>query len=273
MKDPLEQNDFVACLASMAAGLNVPAAPDQRTNQQLVAKMERRSKRSTASSFPKSWSKRTMQRVMTVAAALIVMVGVVSFSAFRTGSSGAVFAAMIERVNAIRTVSFNLRAEFKDADDANIESTFTVAYPWTRVTATVDGEKVVGISNAEQQKQLILFESLKRAQLRDMKGASKIFAESNIVERLRNLRKEEAEYLGKEQLDSVDLHKYRQQNKGDWYTIWIDPTTQLPVQVESSDPAGTFTVKYSKFEWDPSVDVSQFTLVPPAGYDVTDNTK
>jgi len=48
--------------------------------------------------------------------------------------------------------------------------------------------------------------------------------------------------------------KYRQETKGDYYTVWIDPATNLPVQMKIADAAepsaATTSATFSNFQWD-----------------------
>ena len=51
-------------------------------------------------------------------------------------------------------------------------------------------------------------------------------------------------------------------------TIWVDPQTRLPVQVEIAGKAGDkrFRSTICDFELDPKLDESLFSLEPPQGY-------
>jgi outer membrane lipoprotein-sorting protein len=79
--------------------------------------------------------------------------------------------------------------------------------------------------------------------------------------------------LGKESVGGVEALKYRQEKKGDYYTVWIDPTTALPVQVNISDAQSSVGTTFSSFHWDVPVDSFQLTLEPPAGYTITSKTE
>ena len=208
-----------------------------------------------------------MQKVMSIAAVLaVVAIGVLV--ATHSAGSGSAFAAMIDRINQIRTVRFEMQTEVKDADeDLHLQSAVTLAKPWMRFETTMNGQKVVRITNTAEGKMLTLFENSKTAKLGSAKGRPAL---SDAVEKLRNLPKQGAESLGNESVGGIETLKYRQETKGDDYTVWIDPMTKLPVQMKVvSDEAGeTTTVTFSNFQWDVPVDPSQMTLVPPAGYEV-----
>jgi outer membrane lipoprotein-sorting protein len=278
---PEPSHDPVARLAAVAAQLEVPPGPDESTKQRLVAAMEERSNRSAAPSFLKPRKFRTMQKLMSVAAVLVLMLGVWGATILTTGGQSTAFAAMIDRIAAIQAARF--RFAFQSAEGPNdkiaFDSIITLAHPWVRMEATFNDKeaglndmKSVRIYNSDQQKVLTLFESLKTAQLRPAPGVPKAFEQSNFIQRMQNFPKTDAEFLGNEKTGEVECLKYRQVHKGDIYTLWINPATNLPVRIELSNPAATYSLTYSNFEWDLPIDPTQLTLEPPAGYKVDDNT-
>jgi outer membrane lipoprotein-sorting protein len=277
MNDPREeQGDVLAQLAEAFAGQAVPHGPDEAMKQRLIVAMERQSNRSTADHPVRLWRGWTMRKTIGVAAILLVMVAVGGFFGSRPGSPGTAFAAMIDRIKDIRSVRFVMRNEFKGPNPPpNMESTITSITPWTRIEATVVGQKVVSITNSDQRKTLTLFEGLKTATLNDEKDSPAGSAKSNFVDTLRSLPKERAEYLGKEQIEGVEAMKYRYQHRGDFYTVWIDPTSKLPIRILGTDTAdassAAITSTFSNFKWDVPIDAAFFTLEPPAGYTVSPN--
>jgi outer membrane lipoprotein-sorting protein len=277
MNDPREQQgDALAQLAEAFAGQTVPHGPDEAMKQRLIVALERQSNRSTADQPLRLWRGWTMRKTIGVAAMLLVMVAVGGFFGSRPGSSGAAFAAMIDRIKDIRSVRFLMRNEFKGPNPPpNMESTITFMAPWTRYEATVVGQKVIGITNSDQHKTLMLFEGLKTATLNDEKADSAGSGKSKFVDALRSLPKEGAKYVGKEQMDGVEAMKYRYQHKGDFYTVWIDPTSKLPIHILGTDTADASAAKitsnFSNFKWDVPIEAAFFTLEPPAGYTVSAN--
>jgi outer membrane lipoprotein-sorting protein len=272
MTEQSREQDMLARLADAFAGQAVPAGPSEAVKERLKATLEQRSKRSAVLQPVRTWRGSTMQKVMSIAAVLaVVAIGALVMS--RPGNSGSAFAAMIDRINEIRTVRFEMQSDVKDADEnLHLHSTVTLAKPWMRFETTALGQNVVRITNTDQGKMLTLFETSKTAKLGSSKGRPVL---SNAVEKLLNLPKQRAESLGKESVAGIEALKYRQEAKGDCYTVWIDPATNLPVQmkVDAVEPAGeTTAITFSNFQWDVPVDQSQLTLVPPAGYEVKSGT-
>ena len=273
MNEQPKEQDMLARLAEAFAGQAVPTGPSEVVKERLMATLEQRSKSSAVASPVKTWRGSTMQKVMSIAAVMAV-VAIGALVATHPGSSGSAFAAMIDRINDIRTVRFEMRNKLKDAeDDLDFQTIVTLAKPWARFEGTVSGQKVIRITNAEAGKVLTLFENSKTAQLSDSKGKVAQLKANDVMEKLRNLPKQGAQSLGKESVGGTSALKYRQEAKGAYYTVWIDPATNLPVQMtiaDAVDPsAATISGTFSNFQWDVQVDPSQLTLVPPAGYEVT----
>jgi outer membrane lipoprotein-sorting protein len=270
MSEQPREQDMLARLADAFVEQAVPAGPSESVKERLKSTLEQRSKRLAVFQPVSTWRGSTMQKVMSIAAVLAV-IAIGALVATRPGNSGSAFAAMIDRINEIRTVRFDMRSEVKDAnEDAHFLSTVTLAKPWARFESTVDGQKMIRITNANDGKTLTLFENSKKAKLGSSKGRPAL---SDLVDKLRNLPKQGAEFLGKESAGGVEALKYRQETKGDYYTVWIDPATNLPVQMTIADalkPSATTTsATLSNFQWDVPVDQSQLTLEVPAGYEVT----
>ena len=187
---PGDPNDVLTRLTGALAAQPIPTGPDASLKQDLIATLERQSKRSIAPRDRNLRSGWTMQRVLKIAAAFLMIVGVSGFVMTRSSGSGSVFAAMIDRVNEIRTARFNMRSNMKlDDGPTTIDSTITLASPWTRVDANMDGLKATKITNSEQHKTLMLFEHSKTAKLSDNTGAPQKLQQNDVVARLRSLPK------------------------------------------------------------------------------------
>ena len=277
MNDPREQQrDVLAQLANAFAGHSVPPGPNEALKRRLIVVMEQRSNRSTADQPVRLWRAWTMRKTISVAAILLVMVAVGSFFGSCAGSPGTAFAAMIDRIKDVRSVRFVMRNEFKGPDGPpNMESKFTAMAPWTRVGVTVFGQNVTSITNSDQHKTLMLFEGAKAFMLNDEKIGPAGPGQNNFVEKFRRLPREGAEYVGKEQMDGVEAMKYRFQHEDEFYTVWIDPASNLPIRLLATDTAeassATDTMSFSKFEWNVPIDAAFFTLEPPAGYTKSPN--
>jgi outer membrane lipoprotein-sorting protein len=89
---------------------------------------------------------------------------------------------------------------------------------------------------------------------------------------LRNLSTEHAKFVGNDKIDGLPALKYEYQHRGDFYTLWLDATTKLPLRIEyaNTQDASQADVRttMSNFVWDAPVDETEFSLEPPAGYEM-----
>ena len=89
------------------------------------------------------------------------------------------------------------------------------------------------------------------------------------VQHLRNLVQKKGEPLGAKTFGKVQTQGFRvKDDTGYETTIWVNPQTRLPVQVEVTGKAGDtpFHSTIRDFELDPKLDDSLFSLEPPPGY-------
>jgi outer membrane lipoprotein-sorting protein len=276
MNDSQEpRDDVLGRLTDAFVAQAVPPGPTDAVKQRLIGELERQPNRSVARRPERPWRRWTMLKTMSVAAVLLVMVAVGGYFSGGHGGSGNVFAAMIDRINEIRSVRFSMELDADEADKIPaMQSTITSVPPWTRQETVANGLKVVRITNSEQHKTLTLFEGLKTATLGESKGPEA--KRTNFVDGMRQLPKAGAEDLGKDQIGGAEAQKFRYQHKGDYYTVWIDPASKLPIRVlmmNKLDPsAATIKVTFSKFEWNVPFDAELYTLEPPAGYAVSSNS-
>ncbi len=89
------------------------------------------------------------------------------------------------------------------------------------------------------------------------------------VQHLRNLAQKKGEPLGEKTFGKVQAQGFRvKDDTGYDTTIWVDPQTRLPVQVEITGKVGDtpFHSTMRDFELDPKLDDSLFSMEPPPGY-------
>jgi outer membrane lipoprotein-sorting protein len=89
---------------------------------------------------------------------------------------------------------------------------------------------------------------------------------------LRNLANIKGEPIGKKQIGEVEAQGFRILKNGISHIAWIDPKTRLPLVIEHTLHTGDkdVTIIMSDFVFDAPLDDALFSLVPPAGYKVTE---
>jgi outer membrane lipoprotein-sorting protein len=108
---------------------------------------------------------------------------------------------------------------------------------------------------------------------------------ANPIEKLRQLKNDDAEPIGQEEIDGRKTQVYRLKKpdvfmdlrlgEGDTAKLWVDPKSGLPVRIriDGQTPASrapsdkTFMV-FEQFTWDEALDPDLFKLEIPKGFTV-----
>jgi len=102
---------------------------------------------------------------------------------------------------------------------------------------------------------------------------------NNWAERLRKLGKSEGESLGRKRIDGIEVQGFRVKQDGIESNVWVDPKTRRLLLVESSESirAGgqpvTVKTSLSEITLGSKLDDSLFTLDPPEGYTLVEDTR
>ncbi|MHC4890079.1 MAG: zf-HC2 domain-containing protein, partial [Planctomycetota bacterium] len=91
----------------------------------------------------------------------------------------------------------------------------------------------------------------------------------HIIEMVKRFEQESTERLGTKKQNGKILHGFRHQpNKYNDFTVWVDPKTKLPVEIELKHPQAGQTIFLDEFEFDFELDPSAFSTDVPDGYEV-----
>jgi len=91
----------------------------------------------------------------------------------------------------------------------------------------------------------------------------------DIIEMVKRFEQESTEKLGTKKVKGKILHGFRHQpNKYNDFTVWVDPKTKLPVEIELKHPHRGQTIFMDEFEFDFELDPSAFSTEIPDGYEV-----
>ena len=91
----------------------------------------------------------------------------------------------------------------------------------------------------------------------------------HIIAMVKRFEQESTERLGTKKKDGKTLHGFRHQpNKHNDFTIWVDPDTKLPVEIELVHTGQGQTIFLDEFEFDFELDPSAFSTDVPDGYEV-----
>jgi hypothetical protein len=91
----------------------------------------------------------------------------------------------------------------------------------------------------------------------------------HIIEMVKRFEQESTERLGTKKQNGKILHGFRHQpNKHNDFTVWVDPKTKLPVEIELVHTQRGQTIFLDEFEFDFELDPSAFSTDIPDGYEV-----
>ena len=91
----------------------------------------------------------------------------------------------------------------------------------------------------------------------------------HIIEMVKQFEQESTERLGTKKKNGKILHGFRHQpDKYNDFTVWVDPQTKLPVEIELKHPQAGQTIFLDQFEFDFELEPSAFSTDVPDGYEV-----
>lgn len=241
---------------------------------------------------PNVWSAMMQSRVTQYAAAAVVVlamiVGIIELGGTAGGAS-TVFAAAMESVKRARTFSCieilemtyedrGQRGEylmkqkwmFKEPDRERHE-TLTAAPPWPQNVGEIT------IWHYGKRQQLVLRPFDKTAEFHDMSSDYEIDEktgelkltqlDTSLRDRLLAWSAGAVEDLGRVKLDDRTVRMLQSQKNNRITTVWIDPETKFPVQIELKwTDQSRSPVMYASIEIDTRLDDGLFSLECPEGY-------
>jgi hypothetical protein len=91
----------------------------------------------------------------------------------------------------------------------------------------------------------------------------------DIIDMVKRFEQESTERLGTKKQNGKILQGFRHQpNKYNDFTVWVDPKTKLPVEIELKHLQAGQTIFLDEFEFDFELDPSAFSTEIPDGYEV-----
>ncbi len=95
----------------------------------------------------------------------------------------------------------------------------------------------------------------------------------DIIDMVKRFEQESTERLGTKKVDGKILHGFRYKpNEYNDFTVWVDPDTKLPVEIELKHPTVGQTLYMDQFEFDFDLDESAFSTDVPDGYEIENLT-
>ena len=245
--------------------------------------------------------KRKMFRLMrnSGAAAAVALIAVLAgwlFLMDRTASPA--FADVVEKVKNAKSVTFVAKVPtvVQGNERGVLQQRFYVRGDVYRMEALSAQEDVPVPRDAPQVLVAIIVDAKhKKALLLDFGGKVARYIEAgekqwqvmsqelaNPIEKLRELKDEDAERLGEEELNGRNTQVYRLKKadlflglrlrKDERAKLWVDPRSGLPVRIVVGDPSDKDKpfIVFERFTWNEALDPELFKLEVPKGFTLQD---
>jgi outer membrane lipoprotein-sorting protein len=224
--------------------------------------------------------------VATAAAVLLALV--VSFLVLDRNAPLA-FGQVVENVKKAKSVSFTLKQKLTPESQSLEQKWFLLGdsirmeIPGTQEAFHAEeGTILAAIGNLKEKKALQLDFVRKTAQWLDIeKNVPKQFA--NPIDRLRQLKDQDAKRVADEELDGRKTHVYElakldffggkgKIEEGESAKVWVDPKSGLPVRIViegwNADKKAKMKLIFEQFTWNEELAPEMFKLEVPKGFTV-----
>jgi hypothetical protein len=250
---------------------NMPVGPTDEAHGQTMAAL-RQAERDYAEKRSFFWRAWTIPAIK-FAAAIGVVVGGLSIwllVALFGATPSVSYAEVAQEIRAARTLTYTVTT---DVEGISMVMKQLVRGSVIRTEMPM-GQVIISETDGANMKSLTLDNLSQTARVMNFKrdGANTPALQANpanAAEGFRALADQQGEPIADREINGIKAKGF--QTKGMFpASIWVDPVTKLPLRVEyhvtvAGKPA---SIVMSGFVFDPPLDESQFSLVPPAGYKV-----
>jgi outer membrane lipoprotein-sorting protein len=192
-------------------------------------------------------------------------------------ASASTFAEATARLRDAHTLSYRLQQSMQiNGQPVEVTNRVTFREPdrmrQETLVAGLDAPAVITIMDTKSFNMLVLNPATKFAtRIRNEPGQMKIpegAPMTQLLDGLRQLAGKSSQPAGERDFDGVKAKGFVVHETGQTLTIWIDPSRNLPLRVESEGTSlgMPFRATFDAFEIDPKLDDSLFSLDPPDGY-------
>ncbi|MGB2862526.1 MAG: hypothetical protein WBC05_04300 [Sedimentisphaerales bacterium] len=253
--------------------ITVSSKVDDRIVGDALTAFDESEKTKSISAEHNIWRMIMKSRIMKLAAAAVIIIGVMFGINYFGGSpdgASVAWADVLEKIEAARTVMYIY--EFEKGDVKEVSKTRIMEPYHSREDAIESSDKCkVVVRNTKLNKILLLYPHTKMAAIGDDDGYPGY--ELRTYERLKkDFRDGTEKNLGRVKLNGRDAVCFEISKENQKITVWADPDTALPIQIEeiSEEKGGTRKFLRSDIRFDMKLDEQLFSMVPPADYCLTD---
>jgi outer membrane lipoprotein-sorting protein len=211
--------------------------------------------------------RRTMSRILQLAAAVLVAGAGLGYLAYRLAEPSVAFADVAKKIQEAET--FTCQMTMKTPD---LKEPMAMRY-LARGTGQMRFERPDGgatVMDSRQMKILATDPKTKTAVLMEFKkdGKGPETGPVNLVEELRKLADKDGKPAGKKKIGDVEAQGFRVTEGGQEITVWADPRTKDPLEIEGRTNFGGQPAEFTMtdFRLNPKLGDELFKLEAPEGY-------
>jgi outer membrane lipoprotein-sorting protein len=233
----------------------------------VMQALDKREEQEPGVTTPDLWRTIMNNKMRKFAIAATILVVVLIGVHYLAGSSGTVYADIVERLQKARTLLYTVTTSIAVEGMPDMEMEIAFKEPGY-VRITMPGG-YVSVADWTQGKGLSIIPDKKQFIEMDMSNLPDDIArrQFEMIERLRTLPERADEVLGERNVDGHVVQGFRVAEEGEIDTVWIDPHTRELILVErefANMPGISATM--TNFQFDVDLDNSLFSLIPPQGY-------
>jgi len=252
------------------ASINSNPDVNEAVLKELINEMDKSQNTACVTRRPDMWRIIMKNPVTKIAAAAVIIIGVLA-GAYYLGDSvniaGTAYAEVVERLHNARTLTYIVETSASIEWMPSIKMEIAFKEPGYMRMAAPGG--YVSIIDSIQGKGLTILPPKKQFVEIEMSNLQNDPAQQNInlIEKLRSLPERADEELGTREIDGREVQGFRITEEGLINSVWIDVQSRQLVLVEMeflNAPGMSGTM--SDFQFDVELDDSLFNLTPPDGY-------
>ncbi len=221
----------------------------------------------------------TMKRIAKIAAAIVIVAGLAGLGVYMTVGGGGATLAWADVQKTIGSItSMRYRYVMTGVSIPDTEMRVMMKSPGKiRVEMQMAGHEGISIMDLESDEMITLTPSEKKAiriDLHSMPPEQRMAIEQQDMlsqfHKMAEASPDGSVELPAREIDGRHANGYRVEQVGQTHTLWVDPYTGRPIEMEVTVAGVSATTIMTDFEFDVELDDSLFSTAIPDGYEVQD---
>jgi len=246
------------------------AEANDRILDNVMQALEKKEKQKAGATAPNIWRTIMKSPITKIAAAAVIIIAVLIGLNQIIGSTPA-FAEIVRPILTARTATFKAIVEVEGAPTQTFEGMFMEPIRMRQTTS----QGAIVISNLQEGKIITLMPEQNKAMVVEMQNIPENEDQSQFnmfheirkhIQEAQETEDESVSFLGEREIDGLRTIGYHVKRPGADITVWADPQTKLPVQMEITMGPVTYTMTDIIFNVE--LDETLFCLEIPSEYTV-----